>query len=461
MWVRVRLAGAYLAGVYLSAAYLAGACLAGAAAILLSACAVVDPVDTRYDTISRSLAKARNESIFLNIVRASHDYPLSFDTVSNVTPTMTNTSSLGLPTFLFGPLNPGAAALFTPGRDVIFSNTTAANSTAVGSNFNVSTQETSTFYQGFLKPIDLQTLDYFIRQGYPRELLFWLFTDSFHLEIGGRQLGYYYSPPDDYGCSSVDPKHRCFVDWVHSATFAGLTVEEQTLQRASSDGKKSGDIGSPATGGGPGTGSGSSKPTTIIYARFCFSHILAQRARALMTPDQIARAIADIDVTPNDLYHSDLTCGSSLWNPEQEAQKPQPDILPLNFKQRGIVFSIVPRSAYGVFEFLGTLMKMRRLQMQASDGRFYPPNRPYIPDNRPYVLEPPMLETVHEDPELIQVLHNVGGDCFVHTWFRDGAYCVPEEATTTKRIFALLAQLIAIQTAAGDLSITPIVRVIQ
>jgi hypothetical protein len=38
---------------------------------------------------------------------------------------------------------------------------------------------------------------------------------------------------------------------------------------------------------------------------------------------------------------------------------------------------------------------------------------------------------------------------------------VPENATTTKRIFSLLAQLIAIQTAASDLSITPIVRIIQ
>jgi hypothetical protein len=38
---------------------------------------------------------------------------------------------------------------------------------------------------------------------------------------------------------------------------------------------------------------------------------------------------------------------------------------------------------------------------------------------------------------------------------------VPEQAVTTKRIFGLLAQLIAIQTAASDLSITPVVRVIQ
>ena len=44
---------------------------------------------------------------------------------------------------------------------------------------------------------------------------------------------------------------------------------------------------------------------------------------------------------------------------------------------------------------------------------------------------------------------------------RDGQYCVPNNANTTKQIFGLLSQLIAIQTAAADLSITPIVRVIQ
>ena len=145
MWVRVRLAGACLA-------------------VLLSACAVIDPVDSRYDTVSRSLAKARNESIFLNLIRASHDYPLSF--VANVTPTMTNTSTFGLPAFLFDPPAGFGTAAGTiaslspasPGRDVIFGNTTASNSTAIGTNFNVSTQETSAFYEGFLKPIDLQIL---------------------------------------------------------------------------------------------------------------------------------------------------------------------------------------------------------------------------------------------------------------------------------------------------------------
>ena len=98
-------------------------------------------------------------------------------------------------------------------------------------------------------------------------------------------------------------------------------------------------------------------------------------------------------------------------------------------------------------------MKMQRERLEPSRYAFIPPNRQYA-------AEPPLLETVHEDPRLMTVVQNMGGECFVHTWFIDGDYCVPEQAATTKRIFGLLAQLIAIQTAANDLSITPVVRVI-
>src|SRR3982074_3607872 len=103
---------------------------------LVGACAIVDPVDPRFDTVNRSLAKARNESILLNIIRSSHDWPMSFTTVPQVNPSMQNVTTMGLPSFLVGPnpkcLNPangaiGAAGAATclavppsPVRDVIF-----------------------------------------------------------------------------------------------------------------------------------------------------------------------------------------------------------------------------------------------------------------------------------------------------------------------------------------------------
>jgi hypothetical protein len=444
MWVRVWLAGAWLVGACLAGACLAGACLAG----VLGACAVIDPVDSRYDTISRSLAKGRNESIFLNLIRASHDYPLSFVTVANVTPTLTNTSSLGLPSFLFGPLNPGASPLFTPGRDVIFGNTTASNSTAIGTNFNVSTQETSTFYGGFLKPIDLQVLGYFIRQGYSRELLFWLFTDAVEITYRGQTTGTRYNPPEDYGCIRGDVKRRCFRDFVLVAIAAGVTVEEQTLQKA---GGASGAGGPEKTAGG----GGGSKPTTQVFSRLCFNPIFAQRAKYAMGEAlyyEVTHKYAD---PPTSQFQP--KCGDRNWNPVLDAEKPQPDTF--NFNVGGqINFKIVPRSAYGVFEFLGALIRMQR-------DRPLPSATAYIPSERVAEHQDlPQLRTVPpgEDPELVLVVPGNGDvRCFVRTWFYDGDYCVPESATNTKRVFSLLAQLIAIQTAATDLSITPVVRVIQ
>lgn len=432
MWWRTLLAGGLFAG-------------------LLSACAVVDPVDHRYDTVARSLSKARNEAIFLNLVRASHDYPLSFTTIANVTPTMTNTTSLGLPSFLEGPgaagfLVKGATTTATtfptnsPFRDFIFSNTTASNSTAVGTNFNISTQETGAFYDGFLKPVDLQTLAYFIRQGYPRELLFWLFTDSFEVSSPKGILGYRYNPPDSLGCDPHDPRRRCFVDWVHIATFSGLTVEEKTVEKP------------PGRGGGNGGGSssGSGKPIRYTYARFCFNKIQAEQATELVPQALVLQSKKNLDLPLNALYDETHRCGGK-WDPEADSDKAQPDILPLEFGP--IKFRIIPRSAYGVFEFLGQLMKLEREN--------YVPDANLVPPGRSDVANSPILATIHKDPHLMTVVQNIGGECFVHTWFNDGDYCVPEEATTTKRVFGLLAQLIAIQTATSDLSITPIVRVIQ
>jgi uncharacterized membrane protein YgcG len=430
-------------------------------ASVAGACALTDPVDYRYDNIGRSLAVARNESIFLNIVRASHDYPLAFTTISQVTPSMTNTTSFALPSFVEGPgaisrvttaaAFPSTTALNTfptgASRDFIFGNTTASNATAVSSNFNVSTQETSSFYVGFLKPIDLQTLDYFIRQGYSRELLFWLFTDTVELKAGPRTIGMRFDPPNDYGCDRTDPRHLCFPDFIRIATAAGLTVEELTQTSSGGGGAKGGGGSGGKDSSGGGGSSGGGKGETTIFARFCFDPVLARRAQNDMGEQwQAMKRAFDVSL-------AGPKCGSN-WDPVKEAQKPQVDTL--NFNVGPYQFKITPRSAYGVFEFLGTLMKMQRQQQEE------PLPTAFIPTARSDLLQPILLFSVHDDQNLITVLQqNNSTDCFVHTWFFDGDYCVPESATTTKRIFSLLAQLIAIQTAASDLSITPIVRVIQ
>lgn len=258
----------------------------------------------------------------------------------------------------------------------------------------------SSFNVAMQRPIDLGEITAAIRQDYPREMLFWLFTDSFGLTLKSQTSGYHYSPPDDYGCNSGDPKHRCFSDWVHIANLAGLTVEEKTF---------------------PSGGDKSAR----VFSRLCFDPLLAQRATAAMPP-----ALAAQPPATNEM----LLCGGQ-WDPLLTADIPQPNIFPIPVGPA--TFTITPRSAQGVFKFLGTLMKVQRQHLMPSPTA-------YIPLDRDDVTEPPLLMTVHDDIYLITILQNGKGvgDCFVETRFNGNDYCVPNEAATTKRTFSFLTQLI-------------------
>src|SRR6266851_1021798 len=85
----------------------AGALLCGVLVVgFVGGCAAVDTVHPRYETINQSTERARNESILLNIVRASQDAPLNFVAFSSVSGTSTLNAGAGLPTFLVGPFAP-------------------------------------------------------------------------------------------------------------------------------------------------------------------------------------------------------------------------------------------------------------------------------------------------------------------------------------------------------------------
>jgi len=421
--------------------FVAGILLAGT----LGACAVVDPVDPRYDTVNRSLAKARNESMLLNIIRSSHDWPMSFTTVPQVNPSMQNVTTFGLPSFLVGPTPRGALAPASPARDVIFGNQqNFNNATTVSSNFSVSSLENGSFYSGLLSPVSLHDLNYFIRQGYSRELLFWLFADSIEIEAGRHVIGYQFDPPYDYGCPPEDPRKRCFREFIEIAVITGLTVEATTV----------------AAGGGAkgGSESGGGKGKTE-FSRFCFDPVLAERGMKAMNPERLRLIVArylDRD------YKRSPACGS-IWHPGKEEAE-QADTL--QFQVGPLTFKIVTRSTYSIYQFLGKLLRQSRVYREAaargseaSEEIEEREARPSLPRADERV---PILSTVREDANLLNIVTEPSDECFVATHFIDGIYCVPERGSAnTKRIFALLSQLIALKTSAADLAITPAVRVVQ
>jgi hypothetical protein len=394
----------------------------GLLAVVLSACAVVDPVHPRSDTIDRSLEQARNESILLNIVRASHQWPLNFTAIAQVSPTATNQTTLGLPNFLTGP-NPVPLSL---GRDVIFDNNSFSNALTVSSNFSISSLNTGTFYSGLLNPVSLHDLNYFIRQNYPRGLLFWLFADTVELINGPVTIGFHYDPPNDYGCAKEDrPKQRCFREWAEIAVIKGLTVESKTIQLKMDD-----------------------KVTTKEYSRFCFDPVLGREGERAMDPARLRilkTAFLEIGVKPSP------RCGTG-WSPGARGREVgDTDTLFFNFGPYR--FRILTRSTNSIYQFLGQLLRQRR-------DHILPTEDAYIP--RPDEAEPPTLSTRRDNPELLTIVpEQPSVRCFAHTYFFDGDYCVPEYgATNTKRIFSLLAELLALKTMANELAITPLVRVV-
>jgi len=449
----------------------------GVLAVAVSACALVDPVDPRFDTVNRSLSKARNESILLNILRASHEWPLSFTTVPQVTPGMTNVTSVGLPNFLLGPsyrapLVAGVAATgytlpsSSPMRDAIFNNNTLSNSTSVSSSFSVSSLETGTFYNGLLSPVSLHDLNYFIRQGYSRELLFWLFADTVEVFIGGQVHGFQYNPPDDYGCPEREPRHRCFREFVEIATITGLSVEAKTVKPGSGGAKttdglategaanpKGGD-GGEKSGGGEKKGSSGGSGAKTEYSRFCFDPVLADRGRRAMNPERLRIVRAQY----LDAFTPSPVCGTP-WFPGQREEEATDT---LQFNVGPLRFKILTRSTNSIYQFLGKILKER---LRAQQDELLPAGTPVV--LRAYLPRPderlPLLSTTRDDPNLLTIVPaGAGVPCFVHTYFIDGDWCVPEQgASNTKRIFSLLAELLALKTQASELAITPAVRIIN
>jgi len=378
-----------------------GMSMLGAAA--LAGCAFVDNVEPRYENVNHAAANARNEGILLNIVRASKHIPLNFIAFSKVTGTTNVSLNAGLPRFGLGP----QPLVYDVNRQAVFSSSVLSGSAGAKNDFDITLLETREFYNGLLGPVDLPTLNFFVRQGYTRELLFWLFTESVRETVGGRTFEYRNDPDPAIACETVRGQSRCFSNMVEIALASGLTVQTRTERSA-----------------------GSAK--AAVLGRLCFDDVLAQRARRFYPREVFASLQSSTGHRPR--------CGDP-W--PKERSDGATDLLAfevLGSPHGRIRYEITTRSTYGIYQFLGRILATGSTERIRLYGR--------LDEN--------------EDPRMLAV--GAGGDtgCFVELAFDGGYYCVPRQgAENTKRIFSLLSQLLALRTLAGDLAITPTVRTLQ
>ena len=126
---------------------------------------------------------------------------------------------------------------------------------------------------------------------------------------------------------------------------------------------------------------------------------------------------------------------------QRNRSRGQPDTLTFELVNHyPIKYEIVSRSTFGIYQYLGGVLRNRH-DMIMLRGRRDRNEPDWIP--------------------LLEIRSDSSGGCFVDLEFDGHYYCVPKEgAESTKAIFSLLAQLIALRTP-GDLAITPAVRVTQ
>jgi len=383
---------------------LAGLALAGS----VGACAVVDHIEPRYDTINRVSAQARNEGILLNIVRASQNLPLNFVAISRVNGSNSMSMSAGLPQFGLGP----APLVELVNRQAIFGSQVFSANGRSDNSFDVSPLESQGFYNALLSPVDLPTINFFVRQGYSRELLFWLFTESARETVAGRTYEYRNDPDPNIACENVRGRPRCFRDMVDISLGSGLTVQTQT-QRPTGPGK------------------------ATVLGRLCFDAVLAARARREYPPEVAGALMSMGEHRPR--------CHRDPWPHEIKGKGTNGDTDALTFEAQGtpagtLHYEILTRSTFGIYQFLGRILATNSSDTMRLRG----------------------VLGSGEDTRLLAVAASSPDGCFVDLGFDSGFYCVPRQgAENTKRIFSLLAQLIALKTAPNDLAITPTVRTIN
>ena len=320
------------------------------------------------------------------------------------------------------------------------------------------------------QPIGFDQLNYFIRGGYPRELLFRLFTDYVNVKLvrgdpqGHGAFTIYNDPSAVNRCLALsagvvnrlypdganDSQLRiCFDDVVKFALLSGLSAEIRFVP-SSSD-------------------SNSSTPVpALVEGRLCFDGALANRAQYQLTMHKGPIQSFDhfLEGVRSAEYHPVCggTTGIDRWL-TGAASKSQPapasdsttatvaksptavvasSSIPVAGVQALLVamnsasptgaplwdigllgnytIEIGTRSTLSIYNFLGQL-----LNNQESSANL-------------------LTESQDEDPDprLLTVNKGQSAGCFALTSFDDDVYCVPAKGVqNTKRVFSLLAQLSA------------------
>jgi hypothetical protein len=136
--------------------------------LAVSGCALNYVIDEHAFRLSAEGAKAANEDLFRNIVRASYNHPLRFSSVTILRGGNNGDASIGLTI----PLSTSAQGAFTVSPRIGISQ---------GPTFEVVPQLSKEFAEGILQPQSLRTLSLFTEPQYNIEAVYTLFIDRIEI----------------------------------------------------------------------------------------------------------------------------------------------------------------------------------------------------------------------------------------------------------------------------------------
>ncbi len=396
--------------------------LAGLCAAAVTSCAIVDSVGLRTNTLNESIADYNGYSILLNIVRASEAEPLNFVAVTQGSPNTSYQGNAAVPTFNLSPY--ALTTYSTPGNSV---QATASDA------LTVQPVDDPGSWQALLTPIDVGTMGFFVKQGYPMEILSWLFIDRIRIVSGPGRYEELVNDPDD-------PSFYRFTTLLPNLIVDGFTVE---IDRAPPK-------------------SGQSPTSRICFKRSVALNALQEASKLPLTTGETVPGAA-----PRILLPAGDDCSAWLAGEQNSAQadssskaaapsspvyvylnpaklpspKPQkpptgsawydfPAVIPQAVRAVAWPHQLIPaklpkgsklqfstRSAYAVYLYLGR----------------------YLREN----IQPKVTYTTDND-SLLTIVHDRTINCFAQLSYNREHYCVPDEAYNTKRTFAILHQLVGL-----------------
>ncbi len=406
----------------------------------LSGCLAFGNIQNRGASVDQSVGVFQNRATLMNLVRASRGEPLYFISLGSVTASATADLKLAPPTINEGPGFPRLTM-----NQYTFSNTANVLDNNTLTSFQANLLNTKDFYTGMMSPVQWNDVNLLIRQGFPREIIFYLvvekakFTPIVNDQPDDKNAFFIYNNPTDHhpiGPNKVD-QFQAFQLAITRALMAGATTD---IPAADHGEGKGGPAPVDPNGGGGGEAGGppqvvaqqaagaktidfviKQQPDAAPNARLCFE-------RTEATPDMQSNDFAKLEANKT----PPIYCGSPKGSGSQ--------VLLVDVGPPGHPFElpfrvdIYTRSVSGIFSYLGLLI--RDPSLAPVMGTFTPPGQTPISG--------PLFDV------------RPGGlvDCFASVEYAHQIWCAAQEgpgAANTRVVFNILTDLVATKQSPGDI----------